>query len=147
MLRKICNHPDLTTPAGSLWKLRKDEAQQENTAECREKNDSEYGHWRRAGKLIVVHSLLKLWKKQKHKVLLFTQTRQVSDDVMDSDYVIDSDVINSRVNQTEINLNIICISTDVENSRNFCEISRLYLLQNGWVNVNLIPATFDREIQ
>ncbi|XP_028395196.1 DNA excision repair protein ERCC-6-like [Dendronephthya gigantea] len=77
MLRKICNHPDLTTPAGSLLKLRKDEAQQENTDKCREKNDSEYGHWKRAGKLIVVHSLLKLWKKQKHKVLLFTQTRQM----------------------------------------------------------------------
>ena len=36
-----------------------------------------YGHWRRAGKMIVVESLLKLWKAQNHRVLLFTQGRQV----------------------------------------------------------------------
>ena len=78
MLRKICNHPDLTTEAGSLWKLRKDEEQQGITLDGRDENDGGYGHWKRAGKLVVVHSLLKLWKKQKHKVLLFTQTRQVT---------------------------------------------------------------------
>ena len=77
MLRKICNHPDLTTEAGSLWKLRQDEAQRDSTLSSREENDGGYGCWKRAGKLIVVQSLLKLWKKQKHKVLLFTQTRQV----------------------------------------------------------------------
>jgi len=37
----------------------------------------EYGHWERSGKMVVVESLLKLWKKQGHKVLLFTQSRQV----------------------------------------------------------------------
>lgn len=37
----------------------------------------EYGHWKRAGKMIVVDALLKLWKKQGHKVLLFTQSKQV----------------------------------------------------------------------
>lgn len=37
-----------------------------------------YGHWRRSGKMIVVESLLKLWKAQNHRVLLFTQGRQVS---------------------------------------------------------------------
>ena len=78
MLRKICNHPDLTTEAGSLWKLRKDEAERKNTPSSREESDGGYGCWKRAGKLIVVQSLLKLWRKQKHKVLLFTQTRQVS---------------------------------------------------------------------
>lgn len=77
MLRKICNHPDLTTEAGSLWKLRKDEAELQNSSSVRDENDGGYGCWKRAGKLIVVHSLLKLWKKQKHRVLLFTQTRQV----------------------------------------------------------------------
>ena len=71
MLRKICNHPDLSSEAGSLWKLKKDKEQGKT------EDDSEYGHWKRSGKLIVVHSLLKLWKKQKHKVLLFSQTRQV----------------------------------------------------------------------
>lgn len=37
-----------------------------------------FGHWKRAGKMIVVRSLLKIWKKQGHRVLLFTQSRQVS---------------------------------------------------------------------
>ena len=37
-----------------------------------------FGNWRRAGKMIVVESLLKLWKAQNHRVLLFTQGRQVS---------------------------------------------------------------------
>ena len=39
--------------------------------------DMEYGYWKRSGKMIVVESLLKIWKKQDHKVLLFTQSRQV----------------------------------------------------------------------
>lgn len=102
MLRKICNHPDLTSEAGSIWKLRKDcEAKQTNVSNNTEENgdgcgdckrsgtkhtsvsdnsegiDLGYGDWKRSGKLIVVQSLLKLWKKQSHKVLLFTQTRQV----------------------------------------------------------------------
>ena len=78
MLRKICNHPDLTSKAGSLWKLRKDQEMAETgRAAVDDESDSEYGHWKRSGKLVVVHSLLKLWKRQKHKVLLFTQTRQV----------------------------------------------------------------------
>ena len=34
-------------------------------------------YWRRSGKMIVIESLLKLWKKQNHKVLLFTQSRQM----------------------------------------------------------------------
>jgi hypothetical protein len=32
---------------------------------------------KRSGKMIVVESLLKLWKEQGHKVLLFTQSRQM----------------------------------------------------------------------
>ncbi|KAJ1914656.1 DNA repair protein rhp26 [Mycoemilia scoparia] len=37
------------------------------------------GDWRKSGKMKVVHSLLKMWKKQPqgNKVLLFTQTRQM----------------------------------------------------------------------
>jgi DNA excision repair protein ERCC-6 len=34
-------------------------------------------HRKRSGKMIVVESLLKLWKEQGHKVLLFTQSRQM----------------------------------------------------------------------
>jgi DNA excision repair protein ERCC-6 len=32
---------------------------------------------KRSGKMVVVESLLKLWKEQGHKVLLFTQSRQM----------------------------------------------------------------------
>lgn len=39
--------------------------------ECR------YGYWRRAGKMLVIESLLNIWQKQGHRVLLFTQSRQV----------------------------------------------------------------------
>merc|ERR1712008_574562 len=39
--------------------------------------EEEFGYWKRSGKLIVVESLLKLWRKQGHKVLLFTQSRKM----------------------------------------------------------------------
>lgn len=37
-----------------------------------------FGYWKRAGKMNVVRSLLKIWHKQQHRVLLFTQGRQVN---------------------------------------------------------------------
>ncbi len=40
-------------------------------------NEEVFGHWRRSGKMVVVESLLKLWQTQGHKVLLFTQSKQV----------------------------------------------------------------------
>ena len=40
-------------------------------------DERQYGYYKRSGKLIVVESLLKLWKKQEHKVLLFSQSTQV----------------------------------------------------------------------
>lgn len=42
-----------------------------------ESASSDFGYWKRSGKMIVVESLLKLWKEQQHKVLLFTQSRQM----------------------------------------------------------------------
>jgi len=42
-----------------------------------ESASADFGYWKRSGKMIVVESLLKLWKEQKHKVLLFTQSRQM----------------------------------------------------------------------
>lgn len=36
-----------------------------------------YGYWRRSGKMIVIEALLRMWYEQKHKVLLFTQSKQV----------------------------------------------------------------------
>ncbi|XP_042316777.1 DNA excision repair protein ERCC-6 isoform X2 [Sceloporus undulatus] len=36
-----------------------------------------FGFWKRSGKMIVIESLLKIWHKQDHRVLLFTQSRQM----------------------------------------------------------------------
>ncbi|KAI8970281.1 SNF2 family N-terminal domain-containing protein [Mycotypha africana] len=60
IVRKICNHPDLidlTLP----------------------RTDPDYGNPERSGKMVVVKALLKMWEKQKHRVLLFCQTRQMLD--------------------------------------------------------------------
>lgn len=62
-LRKMCNHPDLYD--GGPKNNHPSEA------------DQRFGYWKRSGKMIVVEALLKLWKKQGHKVLLFTQSRKM----------------------------------------------------------------------
>ncbi|XP_060781917.1 DNA excision repair protein ERCC-6 [Neoarius graeffei] len=67
-LRKICNHPDLFTGGPRL--LRSIPAEELTEEE-------HFGYWKRSGKLIVVESLLRLWFKQGHRVLLFTQSRQM----------------------------------------------------------------------
>jgi len=73
-LRKVCNHPDLSTGGPRIFgPIGDDDADDGANTEA-----DEYGYWKRSGKMIVVESLLKLWKKQGHKVLLFTQSRQVS---------------------------------------------------------------------
>lgn len=60
ILRKICNHPDL---------LGKDKLQY----------TANYGNPAKSGKMQVIKQLLLLWKKQRHKTLLFTQSRQMLD--------------------------------------------------------------------
>ncbi|XP_031563807.1 DNA excision repair protein ERCC-6-like [Actinia tenebrosa] len=77
MLRKICNHPDLTSQAGSLIKAKQDKLKAEKGLLQPPDEDDGYGDWRRGGKMIVVEALLKLWKAQGHRVLLFSQTRQM----------------------------------------------------------------------
>ncbi|KAK9478235.1 SNF2 family N-terminal domain-containing protein [Lipomyces japonicus] len=62
ILRKICNHPDLVSREVLL-----------------RKPGYNYGLPSKSGKMQVVKSLLLLWKKQKHRSLLFCQTRQVLD--------------------------------------------------------------------
>lgn len=66
-MRKLCNHPDLVT--GGPNRL----------GDLNESDDpsATFGFWRRSGKMIVVEALLKLWKNQNHRVLLFSQSRQV----------------------------------------------------------------------
>ncbi|KAI4466822.1 snf2/rad54 family member [Holotrichia oblita] len=62
-LRKICNHPD-------LYLELTDEAKAEDAT-----IEKSFGYYKKSGKMVVVSALLKIWKKQKHRVLLFTQTR------------------------------------------------------------------------
>ncbi|XP_020498616.2 DNA excision repair protein ERCC-6 [Labrus bergylta] len=67
-LRKICNHPDLFS--GGPRMLR-------GIPEDQLTEEEHFGYWKRSGKLMVVESLLRLWFKQGHRVLLFTQSRQM----------------------------------------------------------------------
>ncbi len=69
-LRKICNHPDLVSGGPRL--LISESKDDENLPA-----DLHYGYYKRSGKMIVVESLLKLWKQQNHRVLLFSQSKQV----------------------------------------------------------------------
>ncbi|VVB06815.1 unnamed protein product [Arabis nemorensis] len=60
VMRKICNHPDL---------LERDHSHQ----------NPDYGNPERSGKMKVVAEILKVWKQQGHRVLLFSQTQQMLD--------------------------------------------------------------------
>ncbi|XP_022155595.1 protein CHROMATIN REMODELING 8-like isoform X2 [Momordica charantia] len=60
VMRKICNHPDL---------LERDHSFQ----------NPDYGNPERSGKMKVVEQVLKVWKEQDHRVLLFAQTQQILD--------------------------------------------------------------------
>ncbi|KAI9475140.1 DNA repair protein rhp26, partial [Coemansia mojavensis] len=59
--RKICDHPDLLL----LSKMNN--------------LPPDYGDWRKSGKMTIVRALLEMWQPQGHKVLLFSQTRQMLD--------------------------------------------------------------------
>ncbi|KAL9227603.1 hypothetical protein vseg_003275 [Gypsophila vaccaria] len=60
VMRKICNHPDLL--------------EREHSS-----SNPDYGNPERSGKMKVVSQVLKTWKDQGHRVLLFTQTQQMLD--------------------------------------------------------------------
>ncbi|KAI5285389.1 hypothetical protein KEM54_000613, partial [Ascosphaera aggregata] len=62
ILRKICNHPDLTD-----HKI------------LSRKSDYDYGNGNKSGKMQVVKSLLELWRDTGHKTLLFAQHRIMLD--------------------------------------------------------------------
>jgi DNA excision repair protein ERCC-6 len=62
VLRKICNHPDLV-----------------HREMLQRKTDYDYGAESKSGKMKVVRALLELWKRQGHRTLLFSQTRQMLD--------------------------------------------------------------------
>lgn len=63
-LRKICNHPDIYLS---------------DTKDNEDENimSSNVGNYKKSGKMIVVSALLKIWKREGHRVLLFTQTRSM----------------------------------------------------------------------
>ncbi|NWX51873.1 ERCC6 protein, partial [Steatornis caripensis] len=67
-LRKICNHPDLFSGGPRILK---------GVPDAEVEEAEQFGYWKRSGKMIVVESLLKIWHKQGHRVLLFTQSRQM----------------------------------------------------------------------
>uniref|UniRef100_A0A7E4VM44 DNA repair and recombination protein RAD54-like n=1 Tax=Panagrellus redivivus TaxID=6233 RepID=A0A7E4VM44_PANRE len=66
-LRKICNHPDLLTGGPNKYGWHDEKADP----------DKAFGAPCRSGKMVVVESLLSLWKQQGHKVLLFSQSKQM----------------------------------------------------------------------
>lgn len=93
-LRKICNHPHLfdggpklikSTEFGrKIPKARSGLAEKDDVPLVEDEGsdieldpEDAFGHWTKSGKMIVVETLLRLWHKQKHKVLLFTQSRQM----------------------------------------------------------------------
>lgn len=78
-LRKLCNHPDIFKDFES-GKSHSLEVKSEEGDEEEKEDDSSidsYGHYERSGKMIVIHSLLKLWRRQGHRVLIFTQSRKM----------------------------------------------------------------------
>lgn len=74
-LRKICNHPDLFDATDCRKQI--SSKQQVKKFEEFFSEDETFGHYKKSGKMMVVDALLSLWKKQNHKVLLFTQSRQM----------------------------------------------------------------------
>jgi len=69
ILRKVCNHPDLL--------LRKELMAMDEGG--RKMDRVVYGAPKKAGKMRITSALLRLWKGQGHRVLLFSQTRQMLD--------------------------------------------------------------------
>ncbi|NXY14306.1 ERCC6 protein, partial [Atrichornis clamosus] len=67
-LRKICNHPDFVADSPRILK---------GVPDADVEDPNQFGYWKRSGKMIVVESLLKIWHKQGHRVLFFTQSRQM----------------------------------------------------------------------
>ena len=76
VLRKICNHPDLL--------LLKDAVGAMGTVtgsgrKVEPRDVPDYGAVERSGKMQVVQQILQVWHAEGHRVLLFTQTRQMLD--------------------------------------------------------------------
>lgn len=93
ILKKICNHPDLLKLNAKylyLMNSNPNKFQNDDTDEyIKDKsidsvsssyavvNSKNFGNPALSGKMIVLKTLLLLWKSEGHKILLFTQTRQM----------------------------------------------------------------------
>ena len=93
MLRKICNHPDLITQDQSSYDsfLRSGYVDENDLDGSSSGSDNDYDNpvstvenydettlIERSGKLEVLAKILPLWKKQGHRVLIFSQWKKVS---------------------------------------------------------------------
>uniref|UniRef100_A0AC35UGX8 DNA excision repair protein ERCC-6 n=1 Tax=Rhabditophanes sp. KR3021 TaxID=114890 RepID=A0AC35UGX8_9BILA len=67
MLRKLCNHADFITGGPN----------RNNEYDIEDDIEKDFGFYSRSSKMVCVQQLLKLWKQQGHKVLLFSQSRNV----------------------------------------------------------------------
>jgi DNA excision repair protein ERCC-6 len=67
ILRKLCNHPDLVTGGPN----------RHGDYDVDANEDVAFGAVARSGKMQLLRALLRLWQKQKHKVLVFSQSRQM----------------------------------------------------------------------
>ncbi|KAF7988961.1 hypothetical protein HCN44_007271 [Aphidius gifuensis] len=76
-LRKICNHPDLFTLSNDNDDVDVDKIINDEDDDDIEIDLSKFGNWKKSGKMTVVRSLLKIWKRQKHRAVIFTQSRQM----------------------------------------------------------------------
>ena len=68
-LRKLCNHPDLVN--GGPNRFEEHDLEADPTMA--------YGWYKRSGKMVVVRSILDLWRRGTNKTLLFSQSRQMLD--------------------------------------------------------------------
>eukprot|EP00752_Nemacystus_decipiens_P004421 g4036.t1 len=88
ILRKLCNHPDLVCRFGDsvvtrlashqIWGgASEDSEASDNDNLADGAKDSCQDQIQRSGKLLVLQQILPLWHEQGHRVLLFSQTRQM----------------------------------------------------------------------
>ncbi|KAJ2483937.1 DNA repair protein rhp26 [Coemansia sp. RSA 2131] len=92
--RKICDHPDLlllsTMASASAMHRQSSYIAHNSGAANNSGSDSDvdvdrdalppdYGDYQKSGKMTIVRALLDMWKPQGHKVLIFSQTRQMLD--------------------------------------------------------------------
>ncbi|GME84227.1 unnamed protein product [[Candida] boidinii] len=84
ILRKICNHPNLVD-----MDMKNKTLQNQSSKSLEDKS----------GKLQVVKTLIQLWRKEGRKCLIFTQTRQMLDILVEFIRVLNSENIENDTNE------------------------------------------------